>query len=650
MFPNAGAECTVDGVAHPVHGEVSSAPAEILDLSASHVVMRSATRLPLRIDRRISLAGDRPGPRSSKSGSRTSRSAGCWPTPGVTTRRSRRRRGCGSTCLSGRSTSTMGSTTRTPTSLRARAGMWPEVALRNGGTSALDRVPATAVERVCYLPDRPARLGGRCATPRDGSGRRPRLGRRRVSAPLAVGADERPRFPFYAAGHGLWLEPVVLLAGRWSGPGHRARSGTDDRAPGAARPAWVTLSLFEATTAPSPSVDREGQVRPRPAPTMIAMTSGRLDRDSLRLRTRPSRGHRGRAGRHDPGRRRRRPDLHRHARWGGDGARADGWLLGLGLAFDRDGSCFVCNPPGRIVRVEPDGRWATFADAVEGVPMRTPNFPVFGARRVALRVGFRDLGRRRRRHLSVPTRVVAGRGVPRRPVPLHERACDRCRRRVPVRRRDRTSLGHPPPHRRWRRGAVPEPVCPPGSLEWMPDGLALDAAGALYVTMYSSDRIYRIEPGGEPESSSRTFSAWRSIARRIARSGDRTSTASSWRTWAAACCRSSMSGAAVSPSMEVRAAADLPGASSSNALDGQQLVLGVRVLISVVPFAKGRQDAAGGLLRVDPRQLLGRARVPRIERLEDRPMGLPGRLDRAARPRRDRVESGGPHPRGQGSA
>ncbi len=47
--------------------------------------------------------------------------------------------------------------------------------------------------------------------------------------------------------------------------------------------------------------------------------------------------------------------------------------------------------------------------------------------------------------------------------------------------------------------AVPDPVCPPGSLEWMPDGVALDAAGALYVTMYSSDRIYRIEPGGEPE-------------------------------------------------------------------------------------------------------------------------------------------------------
>jgi sugar lactone lactonase YvrE len=47
--------------------------------------------------------------------------------------------------------------------------------------------------------------------------------------------------------------------------------------------------------------------------------------------------------------------------------------------------------------------------------------------------------------------------------------------------------------------AVPEMVCRPGVLEWVPDGLALDAAGALYVTMYASDRIYRIEPGGEPE-------------------------------------------------------------------------------------------------------------------------------------------------------
>ena len=47
--------------------------------------------------------------------------------------------------------------------------------------------------------------------------------------------------------------------------------------------------------------------------------------------------------------------------------------------------------------------------------------------------------------------------------------------------------------------ATPELVCARGALEWMPDGIAFDGAGALYVTMYATDRIYRIEPGGEPE-------------------------------------------------------------------------------------------------------------------------------------------------------
>jgi gluconolactonase len=177
-----------------------------------------------------------------------------------------------------------------------------------------------------------------------------------------------------------------------------------------------------------------------------------------------------------------------HARTGG---------FSGGLAFGRDGACFVCNSPGRIVRVEPDGRWETFADAVEGVPMRVPNFPVFGpdgslyvsdsgSWEVADGVIYRF-------RPGSPGEVFhAG--------PFHYTnglAIDAAGEYLYVVETARHSIV------RLRidegRAAVPEPVCRPGSLEWVPDGLAFDAAGALYVTMYASDRIYRIEPGGEPE-------------------------------------------------------------------------------------------------------------------------------------------------------
>jgi gluconolactonase len=169
-----------------------------------------------------------------------------------------------------------------------------------------------------------------------------------------------------------------------------------------------------------------------------------------------------------------------------------------GLAFDRDGCCFVCNPPRRIVRVEADGRWETFAESVEGVPMRTPNFPVFGpdgslyvsdsgSWDVADGVIYRfppgssdgEVFHRGPFHYTNGLAIdVAGDYLYVVETALHSVV------------RLRIAEGS---------AAAPEAVCAPGTLEWMPDGIALDAAGALYVTMFSTSRIYRIEPGGEPE-------------------------------------------------------------------------------------------------------------------------------------------------------
>jgi len=177
-----------------------------------------------------------------------------------------------------------------------------------------------------------------------------------------------------------------------------------------------------------------------------------------------------------------------HARTGG---------FSGGLAFDRDGSCFVCNSPGRIVRVEQDGRWETFADAVETVPMRTPNFPVFGPDG-SLYVS--DSG-----SWDIADGVIY-RFTPGSPGAVFHAGPFQYTNGLAIDAAGEylyvvESAVHSVIRLRIAEGraAVPEPVCPRGALEWVPDGLALDAAGALYVTMYASDRIYRIEPGGEPE-------------------------------------------------------------------------------------------------------------------------------------------------------
>ena len=61
MFPNAGAGCTVNGIPHPVHGEASMAPWEVLERSGGFgVTLRSHTHTPLAVTRKMFLDPERP--------------------------------------------------------------------------------------------------------------------------------------------------------------------------------------------------------------------------------------------------------------------------------------------------------------------------------------------------------------------------------------------------------------------------------------------------------------------------------------------------------------------------------------------------------------------------------------------------------------
>ena len=56
MFPNAGAGCTVDGIPHPVHGESSMTPWEVVETPGDlEVTLRGRTHTPLTVTRRIFL-------------------------------------------------------------------------------------------------------------------------------------------------------------------------------------------------------------------------------------------------------------------------------------------------------------------------------------------------------------------------------------------------------------------------------------------------------------------------------------------------------------------------------------------------------------------------------------------------------------------
>jgi gluconolactonase len=166
----------------------------------------------------------------------------------------------------------------------------------------------------------------------------------------------------------------------------------------------------------------------------------------------------------------------------------------LGMAFGADGACYVCNRNNSIVRVQPSGDWSTFADSIEGRSLRVPNFPVFAPDGSLFVSGSGEW--------TEPTGELyrfdpSGNGEVYHRGPLHypnglaiDAEGDHLYVVLTARHNVvRIRLADGP-------GAAVEEVCPEGSLAYMPDGLAFDAAGDMYVTSYGSDCIHRIPRGG----------------------------------------------------------------------------------------------------------------------------------------------------------
>lgn len=167
----------------------------------------------------------------------------------------------------------------------------------------------------------------------------------------------------------------------------------------------------------------------------------------------------------------------------------------LGLALDAQSFVYACDlKRHEVLRVSSAGDVTVYSGGAPDAPMRTPNYPVFDA---AGRLYVSDSGAWEQND-GLIYRIDPG---------GETRVASRASHRFP----NGLALS---PERDWLYvaestlpGVARLPVLRSGDLgpreevvrlpDTVPDGLAFDAAGALYVSCYRPDRIYRISASGE---------------------------------------------------------------------------------------------------------------------------------------------------------
>ena len=263
LFPNAGDACLVGGVPLPFHGEVSRARWEMHEAGPDHVTMRSASRLPLVLERRMRLAPDRPALRLEE----TVRTEGPL----------------GSHFLMGHHpafVATAGARVELPAGTRllvderyvtdlvdlspGEGGEWPLAPGHAGVDVRLDRIPDGPVQRLVYLLDLGPSPWAAISDVHPGLG--VAMAWDAGTYPCAwawweIGGSD---FPWYGRARILAIEPNTaapsdgLGAARRRGQAHRIEPGSEHHT-------WLTLALFDPEAGSVVGVDREGRVRFSPS-------------------------------------------------------------------------------------------------------------------------------------------------------------------------------------------------------------------------------------------------------------------------------------------------------------------------------------------------------------------------------------------------
>jgi gluconolactonase len=176
-------------------------------------------------------------------------------------------------------------------------------------------------------------------------------------------------------------------------------------------------------------------------------------------------------------------------------SRPGGFLLGL--AFDGAGNCVICDAGGgRVLRIAPDGTAETLFDSVEGRKLHSPNFPAFASDGT---LWIAESGSGWTSDDGYLFRVSPG-GEPK----IVDENCRRFPNGIAL-APDESRLYLV--ESRWpgvssyalRDGVLGEREETLPLPQTVPDGLAFDSEGALYIGCYRPDRVYRRSPSGTLE-------------------------------------------------------------------------------------------------------------------------------------------------------
>jgi gluconolactonase len=159
-----------------------------------------------------------------------------------------------------------------------------------------------------------------------------------------------------------------------------------------------------------------------------------------------------------------------------------------GIAFSPDNQLYVCNPSLGIVRVRRDGKHEVIAADAGRQPLVSPNFPVFDSKG---NLYVTDSGNWRKRNGYLLRYDWTGNGVP---VAgpfgyANGLALSTDESRIFMVESDTNCVFV-------LDTATFEPKLYAEGVGRLPDGLALDETGNLYVSCYASDDIHRIAPDG----------------------------------------------------------------------------------------------------------------------------------------------------------
>lgn len=256
LFPNAGAACEVGRVPLPLHGEASTANWSIVDSGPVHVVLRTATRLPLTLERRMWLPEGRPVLLIEETATNVSR----LPVDFLWGHHPAFDAKPGALLDLPDSVAQVPADYDLPLNdLRpGSVGHWPYVPGKDGTDVDLRVVPPTPRERVVYLAGLAA---GWAAMRHPDAGLGVALGWDLDTFPHAwlwteIGGSD---FPWYGRSRILALEP----ASSWPNDGlvHALSRGQGHHlGPHGTRDTWLAVSLFTADARAVTGVHRDGRV------------------------------------------------------------------------------------------------------------------------------------------------------------------------------------------------------------------------------------------------------------------------------------------------------------------------------------------------------------------------------------------------------